>query len=49
LPLAQATNDFQRNQPAEAIARLESAAPYEFGGPPDGAIYWPIYMRGEAF
>jgi predicted Zn-dependent protease len=49
LPLAQATNDIQRNQPAEAIARLESAAPYEFGGPPDGAIYWPIYIRGEAF
>ncbi len=49
LPLAQATNDIQRNQPAEAIARLESAAPYEFGGPPNGAIYWPIYIRGEAF
>ena len=49
LPLAQATNDIQRNQPAEAIARLEPAAPYELGGPPSGAIYWPIYIRGEAF
>jgi eukaryotic-like serine/threonine-protein kinase len=49
LPLAQATNDIQRNQPAEAISRLESAAPYDFGGPPDGAVYWPIYIRGEAF
>jgi len=48
LPLAQATNDIQRNQPAEAIARLESAAPYEWGGPPFGALYWPIYIRGEA-
>jgi tetratricopeptide (TPR) repeat protein len=49
LPVAQATNDIQRNQPAEAIARLESAGPYELGGPPSGAIYWPIYIRGEAF
>ena len=48
LPLAQATNDIQRNQPAEAIARLESAAPYEWGGPPFGALYWSIYIRGEA-
>jgi tetratricopeptide (TPR) repeat protein len=47
--LAQATNDIQRNQPAEAILRLESAAPYELGGPPSGAVYWPIYIRGEAF
>jgi eukaryotic-like serine/threonine-protein kinase len=49
LPLAQAANDIQRNQPAQAIARLESAAPYELGGPPLGAIYWPLYIRGEAF
>src|SRR5712671_6761387 len=49
LPLAEATNDIQRNHPAEAIARLESAAPYELGGPPGGAVYWPIYIRGEAF
>ena len=49
LPLAQATNDLQRNHQAEAIARLESAAPYEWGGPPSGAVYWPIYIRGEAF
>jgi tetratricopeptide (TPR) repeat protein len=48
LPLAQAMNDIQRNQPAEAIARLESAAPYEWGGPPFGALYWSIYIRGEA-
>jgi eukaryotic-like serine/threonine-protein kinase len=49
LPLAQATSDIQRNQPAEAIARLESATPYEWGGPPSGAKYWPMYIRGEAF
>jgi serine/threonine protein kinase/tetratricopeptide (TPR) repeat protein len=49
LPLAQATNDIQRNNPAEAIAKLESAAPYEWGGPPGGALYWPMYIRGEAF
>jgi eukaryotic-like serine/threonine-protein kinase len=49
LPLAQAATDIQRNQPAQAISRLESAVPYELGGPPLGAIYWPIYIRGEAF
>ncbi len=49
LPVAQATNDIQRNHPAEAIARLESAAPYDWGGPPGGALYWSIYIRGEAF
>jgi len=49
LPVAQATSDIQRHQPAEAIARLESAAPYEWGGPPSGAKYWPTYIRGEAF
>jgi tetratricopeptide (TPR) repeat protein len=49
LPLAQATSDIQHNHPAEAIARLESAAPYEWGAPPGGAIYWPMYIRGEAF
>jgi serine/threonine protein kinase/tetratricopeptide (TPR) repeat protein len=49
LPLAQATNDIQRNHSAEAIAKLESAAPYEWGGPPGGAMYWPMYIRGEAF
>jgi len=49
LPVAQATNDLQRHHPAEAITRLESAAPYEWGSPPSGAVYWPIYIRGEAF
>jgi serine/threonine protein kinase/Flp pilus assembly protein TadD len=49
LPLARATTDIERNHPEEAIAQLESAAPYEWGGPPNGAVYWPIYIRGEAF
>jgi serine/threonine protein kinase/tetratricopeptide (TPR) repeat protein len=49
LPLAQAATDIQRNQPAQAIARIESATPYEWGGPPLGATYWPFYIRGEAF
>ncbi|PYX28615.1 MAG: hypothetical protein DMG77_15380 [Acidobacteria bacterium] len=49
LPLAQATNDIQRNHPAEAVARLESAAPYDWGAPPLGALYWSMYIRGEAF
>jgi serine/threonine protein kinase/tetratricopeptide (TPR) repeat protein len=49
VPLAQAVSDNQRNHPAEAIARLESAAPYEWGAGPGGAVYWPTYIRGEAF
>ena len=28
---------------------LEAAAPYEFGAPPIGAVYWPMYVRGEAY
>jgi tetratricopeptide (TPR) repeat protein len=49
LPIAQATNDIQRNHPTEALARLESAAPYDLGGPPLGAVYSSMYLRGEAF
>jgi len=28
---------------------LEVAIPYELGGPPLGATYWPMYVRGEAY
>ncbi len=28
---------------------MEATAPYEFGSPPEGAIYWPMYVRGEAY
>src|ERR1700732_3993021 len=31
VPLAQARSDLERNQPAQAVARLEVATPYELG------------------
>ena len=49
VPLAQATSDLQRNQPAQAVARLETATPYELGSDPASAHYWVNYIRGEAF
>ena len=49
VPLAQATSDLQRNQPAQAVARLEIATPYELGSDPASAHYWVNYIRGEAF
>jgi predicted Zn-dependent protease len=47
--VARATNLIKANQPGQAVDVLEAAAPYEFGSPPIGAIYWPIYVRGEAY
>ncbi|HKM85958.1 MAG TPA: protein kinase [Terriglobales bacterium] len=49
VPLAQATIDLQRNQPAQAVAHLEIAAPYEFGSGPASAGYSINYLRGEAY
>jgi eukaryotic-like serine/threonine-protein kinase len=49
VPLAQALSDLQRNQPAQAVARLEVAAPYELGSGPSGAAYEINFIRGEAF
>jgi serine/threonine protein kinase/tetratricopeptide (TPR) repeat protein len=49
VPLAQALSDLQHNQPAQAVARLEVAAPYEFGSGPGSAGYWINFVRGEAF
>jgi len=49
VPLAQATSDLQRNQPAQAVARLEIATPYELGSSPGAAGFWVNYIRGEAF
>jgi serine/threonine protein kinase/tetratricopeptide (TPR) repeat protein len=49
LPVARATNQIQGNQPAQAIASLEAATPYELGSVPDGAAYWPMQVRGEAY
>ena len=49
LPVARATNLIRANQPGQAVDTLEATAPYEFGSPPEGALYWPIYVRGEAY
>ncbi|HEY6303357.1 MAG TPA: protein kinase [Terriglobales bacterium] len=49
VPLAEALSDLQHNQPAQAVARLEVAAPYEFGSGPGSAGYWINFARGEAY
>jgi tetratricopeptide (TPR) repeat protein len=49
VPAAQAASDLQRNQPAQAVARLEIATPYELGSGPGTSGYWGNYIRGEAF
>ena len=49
LPVARATNLIRANQAGPAVDALEVTAPYEFGSPPNGAIYWPMYVRGEAY
>ena len=49
IPVAQAIIEIEHNDPAKAITALEAATPYELGGPPYGADYWPMYVRGEAY
>ena len=49
LPVARASNQIKANQAAQAVSTLEAAIPYELGGPPNGAVYWPMYVRGEAY
>ncbi|HEV2493635.1 MAG TPA: protein kinase [Terriglobia bacterium] len=49
IPVAQAIIETERNDPAKAIAELEATTPYELGGPPGGAAYWSMYIRGEAY
>ena len=49
LPVAKASNQIRADQPGQALDTLEAAAPYEFGAPPSGAVYWPMYVRGEAY
>jgi eukaryotic-like serine/threonine-protein kinase len=49
VPLAQAANDLQHNQPAQAAVRLDVAVPYEFGSGPGSAGFSVNYLRGEAF
>ena len=50
LPEARALISLQRNQPAQAVAALDSAKPYELGA--DRRVsgdFAAIYIRGEAF
>ena len=49
LPVARASNQIRADQAGQAVDTLEAAAPYEFGAPPNGALYWPMYVRGEAY
>ncbi len=49
VPVAQATSDLQRNQPAQAVTRLEVAAPYELGSGLNSAGYEINFIRGEAY
>ncbi len=49
VPVAQALTDLQHNQPSQAAARLEIAAPYEFGVGPGTAGYKVNSIRAEAY
>jgi predicted Zn-dependent protease len=49
VPVAQAYTDLQHNQPAQAVTRLEAAAPYELGSGPGAAGYSINFVRGEAY
>jgi tetratricopeptide (TPR) repeat protein len=49
IPMAHATAEIRRNNPAKAIALLESAKAYEFGSGPNSAGFWPNYVRAEAY
>jgi tetratricopeptide (TPR) repeat protein len=50
LPLIEAANHLHRGQPAEAIAALELARPYELGAlQAGGAGYFINYLRGQAY
>ncbi len=50
LPTIKAALDLSANNAAQGVVRLEAAAPYELGEPPQlqlGTMY-PVYIRGEA-
>ena len=49
IPVAQAFTDLQHNQPAQAVARLEIAAPYEFGVGPETSGYKVNAVRAEGY
>ena len=49
VPSVEAHSDMQRNQPAQAVARLEASAPYEFGSGPGAAGFGINFQRAEAY
>ena len=50
IPMAQALADLQHNQPAQAIAHLQVAVPYEFGASGNGGAHLDVnFVLGEAF
>lgn len=49
IPITHASAEIRQNNPAKAIALLESARPYELGGGPNTCGYIPAYVRGEAY
>ncbi len=50
LPTARAILDLQRNQPAQAVAALEPAKPYDLGADRRSiGTYMSTYVRGEAY
>jgi eukaryotic-like serine/threonine-protein kinase len=49
VPVALAYIDLQHNQPAQAVAHLEVAAPYEFGSGPRSVGYSINWVRAEAY
>ena len=49
MPLVQALQDLQRNEPAKAIAALETVRPYEMGTGRYGVGFRANYIRGLAY
>ena len=49
VPMVQAQQFLQKNQPAEAIAQLETVRPYELGVGPHGSGFMPNHLRGLAY
>ena len=49
IPTVQAEQYLQKKQPAEAVAVLEPARPYELGSGPHGSGFWPNHLRGLAY
>ena len=55
VPAIRALLALNQREPAKAIELLQTAAPYDLGGPPCAAppgyfgMFYPVYVRGEAY